>query len=44
MEQLFLYQYNSLRPEKQDAYLMEVIRMNVDKTADDQLAASGERN
>ena len=44
MEQLFLYQYNSLRPENQDAYLMEVIRMNVDKMADDQLAASGERN
>ena len=31
MEQLFLYQYHSLRPEKRDPYLMEVIRMNVEK-------------
>ena len=31
MEQLFLYQYNSLRPEKQDQYLIEVIRMNVER-------------
>jgi len=33
MEQLFLYQYNSLRPEKRDQYLMEVIRMNVERAA-----------
>lgn len=28
MEHLFLYQYNSLPAEKQDAYLVEVVEMN----------------
>ena len=28
MEHLFLYQYNSLRPESRDAYLREVAAMN----------------
>ena len=31
MEQLFLYQYHSLRPEKRDSYLMEVVQMNIDR-------------
>lgn len=33
MEHLFLYQYNSLPEEKQDAYLMEVVQMNLKKEA-----------
>ena len=28
MEQLFLFQYHSLRPERREAYLLEVVRMN----------------
>ena len=32
MEQLFLFQYASLRQEKRDAWLKEVIRMNIQKT------------
>lgn len=28
MEQLFLFQYNSLPVDKQDAYLVEVVKMN----------------
>ena len=28
MEHLFLFQYNSLPADKQDGYLMEVVRMN----------------
>ena len=28
MEHLFLYQYNSLRPEEQDAFLREVVSLN----------------
>lgn len=31
MEQLFLFQYQSLRPEKRNDYLLEVVRMNVQK-------------
>ena len=30
MEHLFLYQYNSLSPDRQEAYLMEVVIMNLD--------------
>ena len=30
MEHLFLYQYNSLSPSRQDAYLMEVVMMNLE--------------
>lgn len=33
MEHLFLYQYNSLPAERQDAYLMEVVEMNRKKEA-----------
>ena len=33
MEHLFLFQYNSLPPNKQDDYLMEVIQLNSKKTA-----------
>ena len=33
MEQLFLYQYASLSPEKQEEYLQEVVRMNMEKRA-----------
>jgi DNA-directed RNA polymerase subunit alpha len=29
MEHLFLYQYNSLSPSRQNAYLMEVVMMNL---------------
>lgn len=29
MEHLFLYQYYSLKPEKREAYLEEVVRLNV---------------
>ena len=31
MEQLFLFQYTSLKTEKRDAYLAEVVRMNLEK-------------
>lgn len=31
MEHLFLYQYNSLPTDKQEAYLLEVVRMNMDR-------------
>jgi len=31
MEQLFLFQYTSLKPEKQEAYLREVVQMNAGK-------------
>ena len=31
MEQLFLYQYTSLCPEKQEEYLKEVVQMNVER-------------
>ena len=31
MEQLFLYQYASLSPDRQEAYLKEVVQMNIDK-------------
>ena len=31
MEQLFMFQYNSLRPEKRNDYMSEVVRMNVQK-------------
>ena len=31
MEQLFLYQYASLSPDKRDAYLLEVVKMNMNK-------------
>jgi len=31
MEQLFLFQYTSLKPEKQEAYLKEVVQMNIGK-------------
>ena len=30
MEHLFLYQYNSLSPDRQEAYLLEVVIMNLD--------------
>lgn len=30
MEHLFLYQYNSLSPGRQDVYLMEVVLMNLE--------------
>jgi len=33
MEQLFLYQYTSLSPWRQEAYLKEVVQMNIDKTS-----------
>lgn len=29
MEKLFLYQYNSLKPDKRDSYLAEVVLMNI---------------
>ena len=31
MEQLFLFQYQSLPPEKRNGYLLEVVRMNAQK-------------
>ena len=31
MEQLFLFQYNALRPEHRDQYLLEVVRINKQK-------------
>ena len=31
MEQLFLYQYTSLSPDRQEAYLKEVVQMNIDE-------------
>ena len=30
MEHLFLYQYNSLTPDRRETYLMEVVIMNLD--------------
>ncbi len=33
MEQLFLFQYTSLSPGRQEVYLKEVVQMNIDKTA-----------
>ena len=30
MEHLFLYQYNSLSPSRQEAYLMEIVMMNLE--------------
>ena len=32
MEQLFLFQYNSLKPEKKEDYLKEVVQMNIRKS------------
>jgi len=31
MEQLFMFQYHSLRPERREQYLLEVVRMNAQK-------------
>ena len=31
MEKLFLYQYNIIKPEKREAYLREVVEMNLKK-------------